>query len=643
MQLLDLDESTGIWPEDVRVRHLFAHVTRLRRRDRRPGALRRGRRRARRRGRGAAVGRAARPAARPPGRTPTPGYWLAGWLAAQQNGSTYEEALQEHVLGPAGLTDATFGEPSLAGNGPGADGGDYPGLGAPRAGSSRPPQTSAASPTGSCRSLDERDARTAGEADRAASTGSASSASGSPAPTSGATRLLRRLPVSLLLVPSRDAWFVGLTNSEPRRPGSARDRGRLVRGAARRAAPVAPTVALDPGRSPASAAATRTRTSTARSRRAAKGCSSGDQTEELEATAASDRADDVRDRRRRRRSAPLRLPARRFRALRQPARAAASRDRERSPPVTPRPPRPGVEILAAGGNAADAAVAASLASCVAETVMTGLLGGGHAIYLDAATGQARNLDCFVAVPSGARRADETARGAVRRGARALRDRRLVVRGARRSRRARRAVAGARPTAVGARSSSRRCGSRERRRDAGRARRVSRDARAGDDDARGRSASTHRRQLLAAGDLLDQPGLVAALELLRDEGAASVYSGLDRGGAARAHRRPATVAHRGRSRRLPRRRGRQPVETRFAGTRVLTRGGLAGVAETLAGFRPRGRPAPSRRLARGARRRRPRRQPHDEPDVVDRDGQRLRADDEPRASAPATGCRDSTCT
>src|SRR5213083_1430138 len=60
----------------------------------------------------------------------------------------------------------------------------------------------------------------------------------------------------------------------------------------------------------------------------------------------------------------------------------------------------GIEILAAGGSAADASVAAALASCVAETVMTGLLGGGHAIYFDAATGVARNLDCFVAVPSG---------------------------------------------------------------------------------------------------------------------------------------------------------------------------------------------------------------------------------------------------
>jgi gamma-glutamyltranspeptidase / glutathione hydrolase len=58
----------------------------------------------------------------------------------------------------------------------------------------------------------------------------------------------------------------------------------------------------------------------------------------------------------------------------------------------------GAEILRDGGTAADAAVAMCLASCVAETVMTGLLGGGHAIWWDGR--QARNLDCFVAVPSG---------------------------------------------------------------------------------------------------------------------------------------------------------------------------------------------------------------------------------------------------
>ena len=60
----------------------------------------------------------------------------------------------------------------------------------------------------------------------------------------------------------------------------------------------------------------------------------------------------------------------------------------------------GAEILAEGGTAADAVVAAALASCVAETLMTGLLGGGHAITFDAASGSVRNLDCFVSVPSG---------------------------------------------------------------------------------------------------------------------------------------------------------------------------------------------------------------------------------------------------
>ena len=58
----------------------------------------------------------------------------------------------------------------------------------------------------------------------------------------------------------------------------------------------------------------------------------------------------------------------------------------------------GAEILEDGGTAADAAVAMCLASCVAETVMTGLLGGGHALWWDGH--RAANLDCFVAVPSG---------------------------------------------------------------------------------------------------------------------------------------------------------------------------------------------------------------------------------------------------
>src|SRR5919112_1692703 len=67
----------------------------------------------------------------------------------------------------------------------------------------------------------------------------------------------------------------------------------------------------------------------------------------------------------------------------------------------------GTEVLEDGGSAADAAVAACLASCVAETVMTGLLGGGHALVWDAARGLARNLDLFCAVPG--RRAQRPAR------------------------------------------------------------------------------------------------------------------------------------------------------------------------------------------------------------------------------------------
>jgi gamma-glutamyltranspeptidase / glutathione hydrolase len=58
----------------------------------------------------------------------------------------------------------------------------------------------------------------------------------------------------------------------------------------------------------------------------------------------------------------------------------------------------GLGAPADGGTAADAAVAASLASCAAEVVMTGLAGGGHALWFDGATGRARLLDFFVAVP-----------------------------------------------------------------------------------------------------------------------------------------------------------------------------------------------------------------------------------------------------
>ena len=57
----------------------------------------------------------------------------------------------------------------------------------------------------------------------------------------------------------------------------------------------------------------------------------------------------------------------------------------------------GVEILADGGTAADAVVAMALASCVTETVMSGLLAGCHAIAFDGS--RVMNLDGFAAVPS----------------------------------------------------------------------------------------------------------------------------------------------------------------------------------------------------------------------------------------------------
>ena len=58
----------------------------------------------------------------------------------------------------------------------------------------------------------------------------------------------------------------------------------------------------------------------------------------------------------------------------------------------------GLRILAAGGSAADAAVAAALTCCVAESVLTGIGGGGFATYYDAATREVTCLDFFCSMP-----------------------------------------------------------------------------------------------------------------------------------------------------------------------------------------------------------------------------------------------------
>jgi gamma-glutamyltranspeptidase/glutathione hydrolase len=249
----------------------------------------------------------------------------------------------------------------------------------------------------------------------------------------------------------------------------------------------------------------------------------------------------------------------------------------------------GAEILATGGSAADAAVAAALASCVAETVMTGLLGGGHAIYLDAGSGEVRNLDCFVAVPSG--------RGAPMTRLEVPFGEELVH-----------YAVGASSCAVPGLPS----GLGELSRAHGRLpwqelfEPALRLAHGGVAMPAAHAAClamlapvmTMREgarlyaptgDLLAEGERLAQPGLVAALELLRDEGPASVYTGTlaeallglvgERGGVVT---RDDLGSYRAQ--------WSAPVEATLAGRRVLTRGGLAGLAETLVRLDPRGGPA-----------------------------------------------------
>ncbi len=58
----------------------------------------------------------------------------------------------------------------------------------------------------------------------------------------------------------------------------------------------------------------------------------------------------------------------------------------------------GRDVLARGGSAADSVAAMILAACVAETLFTGLAGGGFATHFDAASGRVTCLDFFVAVP-----------------------------------------------------------------------------------------------------------------------------------------------------------------------------------------------------------------------------------------------------
>jgi CubicO group peptidase (beta-lactamase class C family) len=126
-RLLDLDDPTGIWPPDVRIRHLLSHTSgfdcEL------PGSdLSR-------------FGNGDDALAAAVAEIPTvprlvgvdeiwsyanTGYWLAGHLAAERAGMTFEDAITERLLRPFGLESTSFGEPDLAGTGPDAGEGSYP-------------------------------------------------------------------------------------------------------------------------------------------------------------------------------------------------------------------------------------------------------------------------------------------------------------------------------------------------------------------------------------------------------------------------------------------------------------------------------------------------------------------------------------
>lgn len=248
----------------------------------------------------------------------------------------------------------------------------------------------------------------------------------------------------------------------------------------------------------------------------------------------------------------------------------------------------GAEILADGGTAADAVVAMALASCVAETVMSGLLAGCHAIVFDGSRVQL--LDGFAAQPSATgdlveipvALGDEVVPYSIGPASCAVpglpaalgelwtRLGRLpwprVVEPA-----ARLARAGVPLPEMHGRSL-------EMFRD------VYRLERGADLFARGDT-------MLRAGEILQQPGLVNAMEALIEEGATSAYTG----SLAEALLSIDGVVITADDLRDYRARWRDPALTSFHDFRVATRGGLSGVPELLRRMPPLADLSPTERV------------------------------------------------
>jgi gamma-glutamyltranspeptidase/glutathione hydrolase len=236
----------------------------------------------------------------------------------------------------------------------------------------------------------------------------------------------------------------------------------------------------------------------------------------------------------------------------------------------------GLEILVEGGTAADAVVAMGLASCVAETVMSGLFAGCHAIVFDGS--RLANLDGFAAVPSGTGDIEDVPV--------AFGDQIVVYSIGPASC----AVPGL-PAALG--ELWERLGRLPWRRLVEPALRLARESvplpemherslsMLAGVFSLGRGAELFCRdgRTLQAGEALEQPGLVQALEALTEEGAESVY----RGSLAEALLAIDGVVLNPDDLRGYRARWSDAALVEFHGHRIATRGGLSGVPELLPRF------------------------------------------------------------
>jgi len=127
LDLLELEWATGIWEPDVRVRHLLSHTSGY------DGEL-------------AEIDQSTLETTEDPLEAQLPalrsvrrwvgleqcwsyansGYWIAGWMSARADGSSFEEALHARVLRPLGLEATSFVGADLPGTGPDAAPGPYP-------------------------------------------------------------------------------------------------------------------------------------------------------------------------------------------------------------------------------------------------------------------------------------------------------------------------------------------------------------------------------------------------------------------------------------------------------------------------------------------------------------------------------------